>query len=121
MLSPHSQDVLTDLSAESENLELGIELQDCVAHKVGISERWSNVAGAREDGLSVRRAQSGCSSGMRASSLVVSTGRTAHFPQVLCACGQAKFCFSFPVLWGWLRYSPSWEEGMCVCGVWVCV
>lgn len=31
------QDVLTDLSAESETLELDIELQDCVAHK-GISQ-----------------------------------------------------------------------------------
>ncbi|NP_659164.2 diacylglycerol lipase-beta [Mus musculus] len=31
------QDVLTDLSAESETLELGIELQDCVAHK-GIAQ-----------------------------------------------------------------------------------
>ncbi|XP_007646918.1 diacylglycerol lipase-beta isoform X3 [Cricetulus griseus] len=31
------QDVLTDLSAESENLELDIELQDCVAHK-GIAQ-----------------------------------------------------------------------------------
>ncbi|XP_008822224.1 sn1-specific diacylglycerol lipase beta isoform X1 [Nannospalax galili] len=31
------QDVLTDLSAESESLELDIELQDCVAHK-GIAQ-----------------------------------------------------------------------------------
>ncbi|XP_020029481.2 diacylglycerol lipase-beta isoform X1 [Castor canadensis] len=31
------QDILTDLSAESENLDLEIELQDCVAHK-GISQ-----------------------------------------------------------------------------------
>ncbi|GAB1290439.1 Diacylglycerol lipase-beta [Apodemus speciosus] len=31
------QDVLTDLSAESETLELDIELQDCVAHK-GIAQ-----------------------------------------------------------------------------------
>ncbi|KAM9209907.1 diacylglycerol lipase-beta isoform 3-T3 [Dugong dugon] len=31
------QDILTDLSAESETLDLGCELQDCVAHK-GISQ-----------------------------------------------------------------------------------
>ncbi|KAH0511854.1 Sn1-specific diacylglycerol lipase beta [Microtus ochrogaster] len=37
LLCPHSQDVLTDLSAESENIELEAELQDCVAHK-GIAQ-----------------------------------------------------------------------------------
>ncbi|XP_004705965.1 diacylglycerol lipase-beta [Echinops telfairi] len=31
------QDILTDLSAESETLDLGLEMQDCVAHK-GISQ-----------------------------------------------------------------------------------
>ncbi|XP_048223334.1 diacylglycerol lipase-beta isoform X1 [Perognathus longimembris pacificus] len=31
------QDILTDLSAESESLDLGVDLQDCVAHK-GISQ-----------------------------------------------------------------------------------
>ncbi|XP_069889604.1 diacylglycerol lipase-beta [Dipodomys merriami] len=31
------QDILTDLSAESETLDLGVDLQDCVAHK-GISQ-----------------------------------------------------------------------------------
>ncbi|XP_036167949.1 diacylglycerol lipase-beta isoform X1 [Myotis myotis] len=31
------QDILTDLSAESENLDLGCEVQDCLAHK-GISQ-----------------------------------------------------------------------------------
>lgn len=45
-----------------------------------------------------------CSSRMRApASWAGGTGWTAHFPQVLCACGQGLvLCFSLPVLWGWL-------------------
>lgn len=31
---PFLQDILTDLSAESESLHLEAEVQDCVAHKV---------------------------------------------------------------------------------------